>query len=169
MDRDPVIQNFVNRVSTLKQSRNELNEELLSLGTQSDKLIHEMNTVNTDLEELKSRKPDMPLKSAEQEPQPPEANFEKVLQGSLDALGDKLSDKLLNMMNELKSMVGPKRTGMMKKIKAAADFELVDLSNLFAHDEIKSNIQEIGIDEKEAKGIDKSLEKLQQMKRDKEK
>ena len=92
------------------------------------------------------------------------SNLEALLEKSLDKLGDKVSDRILKMLERLQGTEGPAREEQLRAIKQAADEELVDLSNLFMHQEgIKSNLEDIGVDEKEAKGIDKNLERLREL------
>jgi len=40
---------------------------------------------------------------------------------------------------------------------------LIDLSGLYKHENVQSNIEDVGVTETEAKGIDKNLEKLRQL------
>lgn len=183
-----MIQDIRDRTNTLKQSQGKLDEETLSVGAMLDKFSTEMDSVNTQLKGLRSNKtaattqPAEPVEESIQKEQRAEEarpsvvdteklekSLEKLLQGSLDALGDKISDRLLNMMKEFKGLAGPGREDKIKEIKAVADTELVDLSSLFMNVKVKSNIQEVGVDEREAKGIDKSLKKLRQMRKKKNK
>lgn len=176
MDHKELIQDFKARLHTMKQAQDVLHEDLLGMETWLSQSLEDVTTVNTRLKELLAKK-DISRMTVKTQPEPealseksqPSAEdfgkqMEKLLQGSLDALGDKISDKILNMMKELKTMSGPMRAQKISEIKAAADSELVDLSSLFAFDTVESNIEEVGVDEKEVKGIDKSLERLRQMK-----
>ncbi len=178
-----VIEDITRRTNILKQSYGNLDREVLSSGAWLERLMTEADSINTRLGELHLQKPVAPPKPAQPaassisegsisaannvaaDRENFEKNLEKLLQGSLDALGDKISDKILNMLKELKGMAGPGRDIKVKEIKAAADSQLVDLSSLFMHEKVESNIEEIGVDEKEAKGVDKSLEKLRQMRK----
>ena len=89
--------------------------------------------------------------------------IEKTLQGSLEAAGDKISDKIKNMIRELKGLQGTEREAKIQQIKEAADIDTVDLSKLCIHEQAKSNLADVRIEEKESKGIESSLVKLRQL------
>ncbi|MBF0511161.1 MAG: hypothetical protein HQL13_02410 [Candidatus Omnitrophica bacterium] len=87
-----------------------------------------------------------------------------ILQGSLDAVTEKLSDKIAGMLKELKTLSGPAREIKLRELKEAAEFESVDLSSLYVHEKVQSNLEDVGVEEKESKGIDSTLEKLRRLK-----
>ena len=94
------------------------------------------------------------------------ASIEKLLQGSMDALGDKLSDKILGMLKELRTMAGPVREAKMSEIWTAAQSEHVDLASMFLHEKVESNLggEGLKIEEKKTSGIGSILDKLKKMK-----
>ena len=91
------------------------------------------------------------------------ARLEKLLEGSLENLGDKISQKIANQLKDLKGLVGVDRDVKIRQIQQSGDYESLDFGTIF-QDKIESNIDEIGVEEQEAKGVDKSLEKLRKMK-----
>ncbi len=159
------VDDLTKRAKAVRQTQAELEEELLSIAAWLARFIDDTNSVNTRLKnilaESQEAKPKGIRKAVSDEDF--KIHLEKLVQGSLDALGDKISDRVLNMLKELKGMTGPGRETKIREIKDAAESELVDLSRLFLHEKIESNIEEIGIDEKESKGIDKSLRHLRRM------
>lgn len=88
----------------------------------------------------------------------------KMMQTKLDALGDKISDRIAVLLSELKNTVGPAREAKIKEITEMAGPDIIDISKLF-DEKVISNIQEIGIEEKESKEVDKALEKLRKLRR----
>lgn len=94
------------------------------------------------------------------------ASIEKLLQGSIDALGDKLSDKIVGMLKELKTMAGPVREAKISEIWNAAQSEHVDLAAMFLHEKVESNLGADGlkIEEKKTQGIGSILDKLKKLK-----
>jgi hypothetical protein len=91
------------------------------------------------------------------------AQMEKFLQSSFESMGDKLSGKLSGLLKDLKTVSGPVRESRMREIHQVAAEENIDLSGLFGFQKVDSNIEEIGVNEKKAKSIDKSLERLRKM------
>ena len=91
-----------------------------------------------------------------------------MLQNPMEDLGDKISRKILEKLKDLKGVSGRAREAKIKELKDLADDELVDLSKLF-REKVESNIEDIGVEEKETKGIDKSLERLRRMRQGKDK
>ena len=179
-DFDNLKQDLAKRSNDIRQSRRELYEELMSMETWVNKSLVDTDKANIQLKNLLSRKRIAELKFVDSQPEPVSVEptpvrqedfteqLEKLLQGSLDSLQDKISDKLLNMINELKTMSGSNREAKIKDIQAVANTEFVDLSSLYTHNEIESNIEEVGVEEQEVKGIDKNLAKLKQMKKGKQ-
>jgi hypothetical protein len=108
--------------------------------------------------------------SAKTEEQPGKADYqasiEKLLQGSIDALGDKLSERIVGMLRELKTMAGPMREAKISEIWNAAQSEHVDLAGLFLHEKVESNLGADGlkVEETKGKGIGSILDKLKKMK-----
>ena len=94
------------------------------------------------------------------------ASIEKLLQGSIDSLGDKLSEKILGLLKELKTMGGPMREYKMSELQHAAQSEHVDLASLFLHEKVESNLGSEGLKVEETKGtgIGSILDKLKKMK-----
>ena len=94
------------------------------------------------------------------------ASIEKLLQGSIDSLGDKLYDKIMNMLKELKTMGGPMREYKMAELQHAAQSEHVDLASLFLHEKVESNLGSEGlkVDEVKGTGVGSILDKLKKMK-----
>lgn len=151
-------------IGQVKESQEALDKELLAIEAWLDELGHDADAVNSRLRAAKAGKA-----AVKQEPPsaPPEEDFksqmEKLLQGSLEHLEDRLSHRILNMLKDLKDVKGPAREMKLKEFKAAVDDGVIDLSGLFIHDKLESNIGEIGIEEKESKGIQKSLDRLRKM------
>jgi len=154
------------RVEGIKKSQSELNEELLYTETWLDKFMYNMDSVNIRIKEIQPRKAGLPVEPGGDKPHMSEEEFkvllERLLRGSLEHLGDKISQRILDKLKELKSASGALREVRIKELKEAADSGLVDLSKLF-REKIESNIEDIGVEEKEAKGIGESLEKLRKM------
>jgi len=148
----------------LKESQDALDKELLAIEAWLDELGHDADAVNARLRAAKAGKPDIKEKPKTAAPEEDfKAQMEKLLKGSLEHLEDRLSDRILNMLKDLKGVKGPARDMKLKELKAAVDDEVVDLSGLFTHEKLESNIGEIGIEEKESKGIQKSLDRLRKM------
>lgn len=171
------------RVASLDDFRKEAESKLQTLEGELDKWLEEMCSAGVELRErLKTKILPASQASHAQAPSvtltlPPapvtpssaedyKASIEKLLQGSMDALGDKLSGKILAMLNELKTMGGPLREAKMAEIRDAAQAEHVDLAGLFLHEKIESNLGKEGvkIEEKKTKGIGSILDKLRKLK-----
>lgn len=109
------------------------------------------------------------LKSSQPPPATPPATSADInaqvvnlMQGKLDTMGDKISEKLSALLGELKVSVGTARDAKIKEIQEIAGPEIIDISKLF-DEKVASNLGEIGIEEKQAKEVDKSLEKLRKL------
>ncbi len=136
-----------------------------------DKKAGKLEDMNKKLREIK----DEPAKQAEPEKKDQAPKYltedafkeqmERFLTNSFETMGDKISSKMQAMLSELKSAGGAVSPARMREIKQAAAEENVDISGLFNYKGVDSNIDKIGIEEKQAKGIDKSLEKLRKMMR----
>ena len=90
------------------------------------------------------------------------ASIEKLLQGSLDVLGDRLSDRIMSMLKELKTMGGPMREAKMTEIRDAAQSEHVDLAKLFLYEKVESNpgTEGLKVEEKKGGGDSPDLDRL---------
>lgn len=167
MHYDSMIQGLLKRAEDIKRSQDQLEEESLSAQSRLDAFLDTMDTVHKRLIRLESQKGDTQLRSKSEQPSLSQEDFkallEKLLQGSLDGIGDKISQRILDKLNDLKGLTGASREAKIQEIKQAADAEMVDLSKLFG-EKIESNIEDIGVEEKETKGISKSLERLRKMK-----
>lgn len=181
MDSKNLIENLTDKIKDIKQSHSRLHEDVLDMEKWLNKSLDDVTVANNRIKELISKERAAKPDSAEFSAQPAAAHepqmtnekeqitpeqLEKLLQGSLDAFGDKISEKMLCMMKEIKATTGPVKNEKIKELRIAAANELVDLSSLYAHQKIESNLDEVGVNEKEAKGIDKSLEKLKQIRQE---
>lgn len=179
MDDKILIQSLMDKIKDIKQSHSKLHHEVLATETWLNKSLDNMLSINCQIKELISKKrtakPDPSESPAEpHEPQitdekkqiTPE-QLEKLLQGSLGALEDKISKKMLGMMKEIKMMTGSVKNEKIKELQAVATNEFVDFSSLHTYQKIESNLDEVGADEKEAKGFDENLEKLKKIRQEK--
>ncbi len=168
---DKLIKDLSERVEGMRKSQSDLDGELLYTETWLDQLIDNMDSVNRNLKQAKSGKvssePEPVSKKVHMSEEDFKTQLEKLLEGSLEHLGDRISDKILNMLREVKETSGLTRVRKIKEFKEIAESELVDMSKLFLHEKLESNIEQIGVEEKESMGIDKSLKKLREMKEDK--
>jgi len=170
------------RVEALSADQKETAEKLQLLGKDLDGWSEEMCAVHIALSgKLKTKlkkpaeiKPPEPASAAVPAPvqaAPPAAEdykaiIEKLLQGSIEALGDKLSGRIMAMLQELKTVSGPMRETKLQEIHEAAQSEHVDLAGLFLYEKVESNLGKEGIqiDEKKSKGIGSILDKLKKLK-----
>lgn len=154
----------------LEQSQNLLEGEIASVNSSLDKCLNTIDSVNTRLEEGESQKAVLHVKPEAEKPSMSQEDFkallENLLKGTLEGLGDKISQNILLKLKDLKGLTGETREAKMQELKEAADAELIDLSKLF-YEKIETNIEEIGLEEKETKGIDKNLQKLRKIKENK--
>ncbi len=180
MDIDNTIQQLSQKVAELESAYAKLNELLFSMGGELDKSLKDQNAVNEKLRSLLAKKSSGNGKHtgtvisqeiiAQGVPSvmvDPTAQLEKLLQGTLDVLGDKISDRLMNMLKDLKSLPVEMRASRIQEVKQAADAELIDLSGLYKHERVESNIDDVGVTETESKSIDKNLEKLRALRQSK--
>jgi len=182
MDIDRTIQNLTQKIAEIETAYAGLNELLFTMEGDLNKSLEDERALNTRLKELVARKnaggngngngkhAGMSVVSQETNaqapvsgPLDPTAQMEKLLQGTLDVLGDKISDRLMAMLKDLKSLPVEARMTRIQEVKQAADAELIDLSGLYKHENVRSNIDDVGVTETESKGIDKNLEKLRQL------
>ncbi|MEI6437161.1 MAG: hypothetical protein WCO69_00250 [Candidatus Omnitrophota bacterium] len=89
----------------------------------------------------------------------------EILKGSLDAVSDKLSDRISGMLKELGTLSGPARAMRIEEFKQSGEYEMVDFSSLYAHsaEQVTSNLKDVGVEEKETKGVDSTLERLRKL------
>lgn len=179
MDPENDLHNISQKITEIRHIQTDLNEQLLSIDNDLNRSLEDHYAINAKLKEFLNKKriekaaAPMPIHAEPMiqrplaQPLDATAQLEKLLQGSLDALGDKISDRLMGMLKELRSLPVEMRGERLHDIKQAADAELVDLSALYKYQEVQSNIEQVGVDEKEAKGIDKNLEKLRKMRQKK--
>lgn len=168
MSADPVAMasELCRRMSNIKQSRCQLSDELSRIEATLNESMSAIDVVNQRLKDIKLNPPAQQAKSVPalgMSPDDFKMLIEKTLQGSLDAAGDKLSDRIMKMIGELKGLAGTEREFKIRQIQEAADSDKVDLSGLFISEEVQSNLGEVGVEEKESKGIESSLEKLKKM------
>lgn len=176
---DPVklIGQFNRQLSDFQRLRGSLEQEIVLIGITLDECIQDADDLSENLKTLKLNPKINAQKPADAVPpvQPAvspvqgmsiedfKGYIEKLLQGSLETIGDKVSDRIMSMLKELKSLAGTDREAKIQQIRETAASEMADLSALFKHEEIQSNLGELGIEEKESKGINSSLEKLREM------
>jgi len=176
MDIDKTIQHLSQKIAEIESAYTSLNDLLFSMEADLNRSLENENAMNARLKELVAKKsagngkhagvsvlPQASSQDQNSEPLDPTAQMEKLLQGTLDVLGDKISDRLMAMLKDLKSLPVEMRASKIQEVKQAADEELVDLSGLYKHEHVESNIEDVGITETEAKSIDKNLEKLRQL------
>ncbi|MBF0503589.1 MAG: hypothetical protein HQL14_00665 [Candidatus Omnitrophica bacterium] len=175
---------LVQRIDQLRQSRYALDQELMETELLMGQFLGSLDVVTVRitnrLKEPQTSAPVAPVVPPLVMPAPgtpvsaaPAAgmtleefktHMAAILQGSLDAVSDKLSDKIAGMLKDLKTLSGPAREYKLREIQEAAGFESVDLSKLYVHEDVQSNLGDIGVEEKESKGIDSTLEKLRRLK-----
>jgi len=162
-----LMQGFLKKMDSCKEAQNELDRALASMEGQLDAYIQTVEAVHSRLNAPAPQAAIDASGTVAAKPNLSEEDFkarlERLLEGSLENLGDKISQKIVNQIKDLKGLVGPDRDTKIRQIKEYADYESVDFSAVF-QDKIESNIDEIGVEEQEAKGVDKSLEKLRKMK-----
>jgi hypothetical protein len=157
------ISEITRRIGDIRQSKIQVSREIASIEILLDELISTADAVTLRLQEKKKEAalPPGPGASLDEF----KANIEKIVQGSLEAFGDKISAKVLAMLQELQGLTGPAREVKIRQIKEVADSEMADLSTLF-NTKVESNIGEIGINEQETRGIDSNLQKLRKIRGD---
>ena len=189
MDTDKIIQKFSHLISELEQAHKQINDQWLSMEEVLNKSLEDQSAMNIKLKECLAGKQagngalptvmpppapvetgfQNPLQKPSPEPVDPVTQLERMLQGSLDVLGDKISNRLMATLKELRSLPVEMRAAKIQEVKQMADAELVDLSALYKHEPVESNIEEVGVHEKESKGMDTNLEKLRALRRGKPK
>ena len=162
--------NLKEELKITRKSQIKLKEEVLFVREWVDKLIAEANSINDMLFKLKadkSQKTETKVVVNEKSIASSEDfkdQLEFLLKGSMDHLEDRLSQRILNMLKELKTTTGSVKEAKMKEIKGVVEEESVDLSKLFIHEKVESNIDDVGVEEKQTTGIAKSLKRLREMK-----
>ena len=150
--------------------RDKLKDEILATTRSLDESLAAMDDLNARLKQIESQKKAVrPKQTTEKGPMSAEyfsRQLEKLLQVSMGDLEKRLSQNIVSLLKELPGSAGPDREVKIKAIQEAVISEAVDLSKLFSHDQLKSNINETGIDESESKGINESLKKLRRMRKD---
>lgn len=170
-DPAEIIRQLNRQLSELQRYRVGVDRELVSIGTKLDEFIGSVETISQRFKELKMTRKAGPAAAAPGAGVPAagmslddfKVYIEKLLQGSLEAASDKISTRIMSMLKELKGLAGTAREAKILEIREIAASEMVDLSKLFTHDEAQSNLGEVGVEEKESKAIDSSLEKLKKM------
>lgn len=170
MPYDALIHGLFKRLQEIKRSQGLFEEEFVSSQSRIDKFIDTIDSVNKRLNEMAPGKAVSQLEPKAGKPHMSQEDFaallEKLLRGSLEGLGDKISQKILDKLQDLKGSTAETRDAKIQELRTIADAELVDLSRLF-NEKVESNIEEIGVEEKETRGIDKNLERLRKIKGDK--
>lgn len=166
------------RLKDIQRSRTGLGQELAGLDATLDECIGSVDVAFQRLKALRAAPrginqpvvpPLIPSGPAAAAPAPGmslddfKSYIEKLLQGSLEAASDKISDRIMHMLKELKGLAGSAREAKLQELREVAESEMVDLSQLFTHEEVQSNLGEVGVEEKESKAIDSSLAKLRAM------
>jgi hypothetical protein len=171
-DKKALTASFKKRLEKIAVSQEGAKKDIPSIGPRIDALIDDAERMLAGLKELRAQKETLKPKGEGMVTQLSMEDFsgklEKLIEGSMEHLEGRLSERILNMLKDIKASAGAEREYKIRKIREAADDEFVDLSSLFVHDKVESNIGEIGIEEKESKGIDKSLRKLRSMKEKKD-
>jgi len=176
MDIDITIQHLSQKIAEIESAYAKLNELLYFMEGDLKKSFEDECALNKRLKELLSKKiagngkhpgPGASTEAILQEPVTevvdPTAQLEKLLQGTLDVLGDKISERLMGMLKEFKALPVDMRASRIHEVKQVADAELIDLSGLYKHEQVQSNIDDVGVTETESKSIDKNLEKLRML------
>ena len=167
---DKLVKGLYKKIEDIKKSQDELDGEFFYTRNWLDELTHNMDSLSQHLKQITSEKVSLESNHKGEKSYVLEEDskklLERLLQGSLQDLGDKISRRILDKLRDLQGTSGPLRETKIKELKEIADSESVDLSRLF-QEKVESNIEDIGIEEKEAKGIDKDLEKLRRMRQDK--
>ncbi|MBF0569717.1 MAG: hypothetical protein HQL18_02955 [Candidatus Omnitrophica bacterium] len=182
-EQDPsvLLPKFSEELEEIRQLRHDLDDDLMQAELALNAFVGSMDALTRRLEKkVKESRTVVPPAPAAPFIPPPVAqvsavapagvtldefktHMDALLKGSLDAVTDKLSDKLAGMLKEMKTLSGPAREMKFQEFRAAADFEAVDLSQLYVHEKVQSNLEEIGVEEKETKSIDSTLERLRKL------
>ena len=179
---DPVavLPQLSRRLDDIRASRNALDEEVMRAELSLNDFIASMDGVGQRLRRMKAE-PKRPAPFYQPLPPPViappaaagvpagmtldefKSHMGTLLQGSLDAVSDKLSGKIQGMLRDVRGLSGVARDVKLQEIKEAAEYEMVDFSSMYTHEKLQSNLGEVGVEEKESKGIDANLERLRKL------
>ncbi|MBF0594510.1 MAG: hypothetical protein HQL22_06050 [Candidatus Omnitrophica bacterium] len=89
----------------------------------------------------------------------------EILKGSLDAVSDKLSTRISGMLKELGTLSGPAREVRIQQFQQSGEYDMVDFSSLYSSSQAKvtSNLTEVGVEEKETKSVNSTLDRLRKL------
>jgi phage shock protein A len=164
---DGMIKSLFERAESIKTPQLVLEKEVALLEAELEGLIDSMDSLKSHLRDIQS-KPQ--TEAVQDKPRMSEEDFrdvlERLLHGSLEELGDRISQRILDKLKDIKGLSGRARETGIRELKEMAGSELVNLSRLF-NQEVKSNIHDIGVEEKETKGIGEGLSRLREMRRQK--
>ncbi|MBF0330880.1 MAG: hypothetical protein HQL17_03005 [Candidatus Omnitrophica bacterium] len=180
---DPValLPELSQRLDDVRQARNELDEELMNTELSINEFIGALDGVGQRLKRIKvepkkaasvqSVTPSMPVEpsssvisgSGGMTLDEFKSNMGTILQGSLDAVSDKLSGKIQAMLKELGTLSGPARDLRIQEYQQSGEYASVDFSSMYKNQTVQSNLGEVGVEEKETKSIESSLERLRKM------
>ncbi|MBF0387262.1 MAG: hypothetical protein HQL20_05330 [Candidatus Omnitrophica bacterium] len=178
------------RLVDLRLLRRDFGQEMLGLDGSLEALMGQVNVTNLRLAQKHSEPrvpapavvPDAVLLKAPEVPAAPPAalavapaqpgmtledfklHMGEILKGSLDAVSDKLSDRISVMLKELGTLSGPARAMRIEEFKQSGEYDMVDFSGLYSHQpQVTSNLTDVGVDEKETKGVGSTLERLRKL------
>lgn len=91
-------------------------------------------------------------------------HMDEILKCSLDAVSDKLSDRISGMLRDLGALSGAAREVKLQELKQSGEYDMVDFSTLsrYASKQVTSNLKDVGVDERESTNINSTLERLRQ-------
>ena len=165
MDEDKKIQEQKDKMNNTWKLQSSSHEVLNDIEGRVENQLAEGDELVKRIDEMASEKEqqqNVPPEPQKQEGAGLEEQMLKMLQGTLDKFENKFSDRLMDMIKKMPA-TGAARDQQIREIKQVAIDENVDLSLLFSSDDIKSNIDSVGIKEKETKSVDSSLDKLKKM------
>jgi len=179
MDDNSLIKKLTEKANDLKQSHTELNQDIHLIENWLSDSLNQMNTINMRLQDLLNKKEAADNQSSIERapvdtPQAPTTipsplqkkkksysdELEAHLQGSLDALFDRLSVNIIDKMKRLRTTAGEKKVELMKEIQIEMDLEIYNDSNENEKAVTRSAASNITIEEIVAKNIDENLKKL---------
>lgn len=85
------------------------------------------------------------------------------IENSIENMGERLEQRIVDLLKDSKDLMGTAGMVVQGQGKGTVDDAIIDLSNMFMHDQIESNIEDAGVEEVQSKTIDSSLEKLRRM------
>ncbi|MBF0123395.1 MAG: hypothetical protein HQL21_08355 [Candidatus Omnitrophica bacterium] len=162
------------RLEGIRSLRNELDEDLMMAELSLNEFIGSLDAVGLRLKRIQAQ----PKKAVESSPLPvasaPAApggmtldefktHMGSMLEGSLDKVSNKLSDKIQAMLKELGTLSGPAREVRIREYQESGEYASVDFSSLYKDQKVQSNLGEVGVEEKETKSIDANLERLRKL------